>query len=88
MTTIAQQVATRFGDDGLRWADAAGTRLEEVCDELGSRTRNDSRGADRIEFHDGSALIMAGGAWDLQHPRCSCGYCWEGSDDLMCERAE
>lgn len=91
MTTTAETVAALFGDDGQVFERVVDNPhygeirecLLETCTEHGARIRrgeNEGRG-DMVayEFADGSAIVACGGsAWDVRHPACRCGYCWEG----------
>jgi hypothetical protein len=80
----AERIASRFGNDGLRFVDFEGTHLIDVCaaecvawqrarSVLGEETAyvEVSKGegvfdATRYEFPDGSAIVVAGDAWDIE----------------------
>ena len=67
MTTItdAQKIATRFGDDGQRWADPAGVSLHDALKGAGAKLEHYRNDVCRHQFLDGSALIVTNEAWDL-----------------------
>lgn len=68
-STIADQIAAQFGNDGLNWHDAENRHLDEVCEALTSREWRDGyRTGDtyRYEFADGSAIVVAGDCWDVE----------------------
>ena len=67
--TTAERIAEQFGNDGRNFRDAAGNELDEVCDEIATREWRDGyRTGDtyRYVFADGSVLVVAGDAWDLE----------------------
>jgi len=74
--TQAQQISSRYGNDGQCFTDAKGVDLADCC--LGfdaRRSWRDGFGTDvvRYEFPDGSAITVAGDGWDLGYTDC---YCW------------
>lgn len=82
MTTTAQKIAEQFGNDGQQFTDDEGHELACVCRDMGAihpgATFNSEGGKTRYEFRDGSAIVVQDGyAWDLRHPRCTCGWCWD-----------
>jgi len=87
MATTAQEIADRFHDDGLCFTDASGWELADVCEAQGVRSWSPEHSAERYQFADGSAIIIQGGGWDLQHPDCTCGWCWAG-DEAACVQCE
>jgi hypothetical protein len=76
--TTAQKISSLLEDDGQHWTDSAGRHLNEIAEaEGGKRTFRDGRGTDtyRWQFGDGSALLVAGDAWDFPcspDSRCFC----------------
>jgi hypothetical protein len=65
-----------MGDDGQAWETDDGTDLADVCKAQPEYTRTDSEfDKMRWEFSDGSAIVAAGGAWDIGQVGC---YCWDG----------
>jgi hypothetical protein len=70
MTTIAQQVAAQFDNDGQTWKDVEGRRLSEVCDKLAvsATQRSDGHGGYtyRYVFEDNSVLLEGPDCWDLE----------------------
>jgi hypothetical protein len=68
--TTAEQIAERFGNDGQNWRDNAGAHLDEVCEAacVSCRWRDGYRTGDtyRYVFSDGSAIVVAGDAWDIE----------------------
>ena len=76
--TQAEEMAKRFHDDGTCWFDDTGTSMDEACQaEHFSRVE---RAAGEVQWRcwDNSAIIAMGGAWDIKHPDCTCGWCWAG----------
>lgn len=66
-TTIAQQIAERFGNDGQNWLDAYCTPLTDVLrDHMCDRVYNCPTFTERYEFKDGSAILVSGDCWDLE----------------------
>lgn len=76
-TTTAQLVAELLDGDGARFADDDGTSLAELCERHGAR-RSDVGGADRWQFADESAIVVAGGGWDFGFFGCAACRCWAG----------
>lgn len=65
--TTAEAIAYHYGDDGQRCEDDHGTRIEDVCDDLGQREGHHERSdISRHEFDDGSALVIASPTWDVE----------------------
>jgi hypothetical protein len=93
VTTSAQEISARFGDDGQRWTDADGVELEGVLD-ADAHTFGERNAAvpQRWQFADGSAIITTDAAWDLgvtdtdDHDRRSC-VCWS-DDGVTCREQD
>jgi hypothetical protein len=88
-TTTAEQISAIFDDDGSRATGRDGRKLLDVIEAHSPTTsRSDDRSATRYDFADGSAIIVAGGAWDLGIDGCSC-HCWRGGGHVDdCHEAE
>lgn len=68
-TTQAEQIAEQFDNDGLNWHDSEGRHLDEVCEATAKcEWREGYRTGDtyRYVFADGSAIVVAGDAWDIE----------------------
>lgn len=68
--TIAQAVADRFGNDGLRWQIEENGEEVHLIDAIreagGVRHRTvESRDADLHLFEDGSAIVRTDTGWDV-----------------------
>lgn len=75
--TVAQQIADRFGNDGLRWRLDGGFRLVDLCDEQGSRGQVQVSGSGQEwtitawTFSDGSQIgEVTEGGWDILDKYC------------------
>jgi hypothetical protein len=72
MTTQAEQIAERFGNDGLRFTNEADERLDDFCAALSMTGRKEWRDGHntgdvyRYVFADGSAIVVAGDGWDIE----------------------
>ena len=75
--TTAEQIAKRFGDNGLSFTDSSGVTLDDACHEIACRVRHPvDHGTRRYLFSDGSAITIAhDAAWDLGYTDC---WCWQG----------
>lgn len=77
--TTAEEISNTFDNDGMRFRIGELLNIWDVCEEHdATESVNDERSLTRYRFPDGSAIIMAGGGWDLAHPDCNCGWCWAG----------
>lgn len=76
--TRAELIAAQFGDDGQCW-EADGVDLETSCEEHCEWHYRDGTST-RYEFADGSAIVDAGGGWDIgvRGQRLDC-VCWPAS---------
>jgi hypothetical protein len=75
--TIAEQVAEKMGNNGSRFKAEDGRTLEDLALERSATTERDPAHGTRYTFADGSAIIDAGGGWDLAlSPDC---WCWDGA---------
>lgn len=87
--TTAQHVAREMGDDGSRWSAPDGRSLQQVCRNHGANAWRRESGDRRYEFRDGSAIVVLGGAWDIKHDDCDCGWCWPETDsESLCRSGE
>lgn len=90
-STMAELVAELFGGDGLAWRLADGTGLAEVCDALDATWTERDGDTSRVQFRDGSALVLCRSGWDLGHADCDGCHCWPdahgGGHDELCEHA-
>ena len=79
--TTAQAIAARLAGDGQKFADDHGHRLAEISIEAGGGVdwRDGFQTGDtyRHAFADGSAIVVAGDAWDVRAAGCAA-YCWDG----------
>jgi len=67
--TTAEQIADRLGNDGMTWETEDGITLAGLARSQGSRIEAEANGARvRYAFADGSAIVVAGGAWDVEGP--------------------
>jgi hypothetical protein len=65
--TIAEQIATRFGNDGMQWEDKDGQNLADVCLEEARYHEQDwDKHLDRYEFADGTAIVLGESGWDIE----------------------
>jgi len=79
--TTAEKIAFQFNDDGTQFFGGPDElHLELVCRHAGaSVSKNQERDTIAFNFSDGSAIVIAGGSsWDVRHPACECGHCWNG----------
>lgn len=79
--TSAETVSALLGDDGQRWTDDSGLNLADLCEDAGARretsTEPDQYDLARWLFGDGSAIVTAGGGWDIEG---SAPFSWRGSE--------
>jgi hypothetical protein len=83
MDSTAAQISQLLDDDGQRWTDASGRHLDVIAETMGGkRTYRDGPGTDiyRWNFPDGSAICVAGDAWDFPLSTDSRCYCWDGGN--------
>ena len=65
----AEQIATRYGNDGAVWLDADGIRLLDVIRATGARKiQTTAADANIWVFSDGSALATTPEGWDIVIP--------------------
>lgn len=79
MKTIAEKIATQFENDGLNFHDAEDRHLDDVCEALARREWRDGYNTGdtyRYAFEDGSAIVVAGDAWDIEGAEP---FTWAGS---------
>lgn len=90
--TQAQEISARFHDDGQCWVDDAENDLDDFCERyaLAIHDRDGDGGSvTRYHFSDGSAIVVAGDAWDLGitgEDRGSC-TCWS-EDGVECREPD
>jgi hypothetical protein len=72
---MAEQMADRFNDDGECFEDANGTNLSTACRDAGAVSEHPGDDVHRYTFPDDSAIIAAGGVWDIGYVDC---FCWQG----------
>lgn len=76
--TTAERVARMLGDDGTRFEAEDGRSLDELAEESGARiTRHETKELWRHLFPDGSAIVAAPGAWDIEGPTP---FSWAGAE--------
>jgi hypothetical protein len=68
--STAQAIAARLGNDGTRFQTDDGATLDALAREAGADVQDRSDGAEikarRYLFADGSAIVEAGAAWDIE----------------------
>jgi len=78
--TMADRVAALFDNDGQKFnIESGAVDLENLLVFLGTTVRSSTGFADdpvRYEFRDGSAIVIAGGAWDVEGDEP---YSWAGA---------
>ncbi|MFN8858765.1 MAG: hypothetical protein ACK5ZR_00405 [Gemmatimonadaceae bacterium] len=76
--TTAARIAAELGN-GTEWHTPDGFSFDDLVDaEHPHVERRDAEPGDhatRYTFADGSAITVAGAAWDIGFPTC---YCWQG----------
>jgi len=72
-TTIADEIAALFGNDGHRFeaVELEGMMFQSVC-RAHDRFPDINRHANRYTFSDGSVLLDLGDCWDFGYPECWC----------------
>ena len=74
--TTAEEIAEKFGGDGLRWETYNGLTLLEVITVC--RTLRDAQAdTTRWFFGDGSSIVTNDSGWDLGIDDSVC-HCWAG----------
>jgi hypothetical protein len=78
MSTMAETISARYGDDGQRWTDADGVGLEPALRAAQARPelRPGTSDVTRWTLPDGSVITAAGDGWDYGYPAC---WCWRGA---------
>lgn len=80
-TTIAEKAADSMGNDGRQFVRSDGRDLDHVCrcQHAGSveHGTGSQTGNLRYGFPDGSAIVEAGGAWDIEG---STPWSWAGAE--------
>lgn len=67
--TTAEEIADLFGNNGMNFADCIfGTDLPTTCLNFGAFVEHkpDTTETHRYQFDDGSAIVIAGDAWDIE----------------------
>jgi len=90
--TAAERIAERFRDDGQCWVDPGGVELETALLAAGATCATPGRLPRRWELPDGSAIVAAGGGWDIgvattdddDRRRCTCWADVVAHDDTQC----
>ncbi len=89
--TMAERFAERMGGDGQRWENDDGTSFDAVIWSMQPRMTAVTADVTRYEFPDGSAIVAAGGGWDVGFPAPETCGCWPaangGDHDGHCEEA-
>lgn len=78
--STAQEISALLDDNGQRFERDDGTNIDALCDQRnGTWSYRDGYGTDtyRIDFGDGSAIVVAGAGWDLAPKGCE-QFCWAG----------
>lgn len=76
--TIAEIRAETAGGDGQEWDE----EIKAIFADDATVSRIDD--ATVYAYDDGSAVVEQGGMWDVRHPDCVCGICWEGAGQPQC----
>ena len=69
MNTTAERIAEQFENDGMVFDNRAGESLDRACEAVAPKEWRDGyRTGDvyRYGFPDGSAIVVAGDAWDIE----------------------
>jgi hypothetical protein len=87
MKTKANRIAALFEDNGRFFELADGRTLPALCEGAAIEIARDASGLwgkpVRYVFEDGSAITVAGDAWDIGYADC---FCWAGighSEDCL-----
>jgi len=76
--TTAEKIARQLGCDGLQWETEDGVHFVSLVRSYGCKIEAEERGHRvRYVFADGSALVEAGGAWDVEGEGLE-PYSWQG----------
>ncbi len=79
MPTIAEEIATRFENDGSIFENEAGEKIAEVCMEESDQLQAEKQGEALIwVFDDNSAIVEINGVWDVRADGCTA-HCWAGA---------
>jgi hypothetical protein len=66
VSTIAETISARFGDDGQNWTDDEGADIVEIVEDESVSDCRPRGGSDDIYFFaDGSAIVVMHGGWDV-----------------------
>lgn len=79
--TIAETIATRYGNDGTQWNDDKEQHLSAVCEEAGGIKETKDTEDFRYVFPDDSVITVCGAGWDLGFKDC---WCWAGCPSPEC----
>lgn len=72
----------RHFTDGQQYHSAiTGEHMTDVMDAAGARREWRTHTLSAYELADGTVLDC-GQSWDFQHDDCTCGCCWDGTDDV------
>jgi len=90
--TTAERFAERMGGDGQRWENDDGASFDAVIWSMQPRMTAVTADVTRYDFPDGSAIVAAGGGWDVGFAApATCG-CWPaatgGMHNLRCNPLE
>lgn len=67
LKSLAEQASAALGDDGSRWTTDDGESFDDVMRRMSASMERSSDGRRaRYQFADGSAIVDAGGAWDIE----------------------
>ena len=81
--TTAQIISAKLDNDGQKFDTVDGISIDTLCADVhgaGYPSFRDGHGTDtyRYNFADGSAIVVAGGCWDLSVDDYPC-YCMAGA---------
>jgi len=72
--TIAEQISSRFNDDGQCWKDNHDFCIWDICEDEAKIVNTDNEhSAKRYIFEDDSDIVIVGSGWDFQSS-------WEEND--------
>jgi len=78
MQTTAEKIANRLGNDGLTWETEDGIELVSLARSQGASIEREVNGYRvRYVFSDGSAIVEAGPAWDVEGSKP---FSWKGAE--------